>query len=76
MVSNKDEKLIRQSTSFYEQAIFYYVRKFFPDALNRYQIECAGNKVEIDIFVPSIKVGIEYDGGFPFRSIGLGYTRH
>ena len=48
-------------TSFPEQAIFFYVKKSFPDAEN-------GNKTilngrEIDIFVPSLNVGIEFDGG-------------
>lgn len=49
----------RQSqTSFPEQAIFYYLKRIFPDAKNRYLYEGQ----EIDIFIPSIKVGIEYDG--------------
>lgn len=48
-------------TSFQEQAIFYYVKSRFPDAEN-------GNKTildgkEIDIYVPSLNVGIEFDGG-------------
>lgn len=47
-------------TSFPEQAIFYYIKKYYPDAVNRYKLE----KYEIDIFIPSIKVGIEYDGVF------------
>lgn len=45
-------------TSFPEQAIFYYVRKVYPDAVN-------GDKrfgTELDIFIPSINVAIEYDG--------------
>ena len=45
-------------TSFPEQAIFYYFKKIFPDTINRY----ADNNQEIDIFIPSIKIGIEYDG--------------
>lgn len=45
-------------TSFPEQAIFYYVRKYYPDAIN-------GDKhlgIEFDIYIPSKKVAIEYDG--------------
>ncbi len=45
-------------TSFPEQVIFYYVKELFPDAENGYKI-C---NLEIDIYIPSIKVGIEYDG--------------
>lgn len=46
-----------RGTSFPEQAIYYYVNKLLP-AVNRYII----NGVEIDIFVPSLNLGIEYDG--------------
>lgn len=45
-------------TSFPEQAIFYYVSKLFPDAIN-------GDrhlKIELDIFIPTISFAIEYDG--------------
>ncbi|MBO4294016.1 MAG: zinc-ribbon domain-containing protein [Alphaproteobacteria bacterium] len=45
-------------TSFPEQAILYYLKKLYPDTEGR-------NKdlgIELDIFIPSIKVAIEYDG--------------
>ena len=48
-------------TSFPEQAILYYVKKYFPDAINGYR-GIFKNAMEIDIYIPSIKVGIEYDG--------------
>lgn len=48
-------------TSFPEQAIFYYISKFFPDAINRY------GKPEIDIFIPSLNFGIEYDGEYSHK---------
>ncbi len=48
------------NTSFAEQAIFYYVKEICPDAINRY-IDKDVNK-EIDIFIPTLKLGIEYDG--------------
>ncbi len=51
-------------TSFAEQAIYYYLRKIFPDAKNRELIE----KNEIDIYLPSLKVGIEYDGVWYHKS--------
>ena len=49
------------STSFPEQAIYYYVKKCFPDAINRYK-EPFDNGMEIDIYVPMYRIGIEYDG--------------
>ena len=51
----------RRQTSFPEQAIFYYVKKLFPCAINRYK-DIFQNSMELDIFVPDIKLGIEYDG--------------
>ena len=45
-------------TSFPEQAVYYYVKKEFDDAINGYKLSTA----EIDIYIPSIRIGIEYDG--------------
>ena len=45
-------------TSFPEQAIFYYLRKVFNDAILR--DKSIGR--ELDIFIPSLNIGIEYDG--------------
>lgn len=45
-------------TSFPEQAIFYYISREYPDAIN-------GDKhlgIELDIFIPSLNIAIEYDG--------------
>ena len=53
---------VRQ-TSFAEQAIFFYIKKIFPEAVNRYT-GIFENQMELDIFIPSIKVAIEYDGVF------------
>lgn len=47
-----------RSTSVPEQLIFYTIKEYFPDAINRFKF----GKDEIDIFIPSINVGIEYDG--------------
>lgn len=49
------------STSFPEQAIYYYVKKCFPEAINRYK-EPFENGMELDIYIPTFKFGIEYDG--------------
>ena len=52
---------IRKQTSFPEQAIFYYVKQIFPDAISKYK-DIFEQSMELDIFIPSIKLGIEYDG--------------
>ena len=51
---------IRKHSSFAEQAIFFYVSKRYPEAVNRYTD--IFDKMELDIYVPSLKLGIEYDG--------------
>lgn len=45
-------------TSFPEQAVFYYLKNVFEDALLR--DKSIGR--ELDIYIPSIHCGIEYDG--------------
>jgi len=52
---------LRQKTSFPEQAIFYYVKKLWPNSMNKYK-DCFGDKMELDIYIPEIKTAIEYDG--------------
>lgn len=46
-------------TSFPEQAIYFYLKEIFNDTINRYR---HNSKWEIDVFVPSLNFGIEYDG--------------
>lgn len=48
------------NTSFPEQAVFYYVKKVFPNAINRF----SEFGFEIDVYIPHYNVGIEYDGQF------------
>lgn len=48
-------------TSFLEQTIYYYIKQYFSDAIWGYRSEEL-EKFEIDVYIPSIKVGIEYDG--------------
>jgi Zn finger protein HypA/HybF involved in hydrogenase expression len=50
-----------RQTSFAEQATFYYIKKAFPDAISRYK-EIFKNGMELDIYIPSKKLAIEYDG--------------
>ncbi|MGI1813943.1 zinc-ribbon domain-containing protein [Priestia sp. TGN 0903] len=49
------------ATSFNEQAVFFYIKKLFKDAENRYLVD---KRTEIDIYIPTLKLGIEYDGLF------------
>lgn len=53
----------QSQTSFPEQALFFYIKRLYSDAINRYVF----NKKEIDIFIPSIKTGIEYNGYFSHK---------
>lgn len=47
--------------SFPEQAIYYYIKQVFPNAINSYKPDWLG-KMEIDIYIPELNLGIEYDG--------------
>lgn len=47
-----------KTTSFGEQAVFYYIKRIFSDAINRYR----NFGIELDVYIPSIKMGIEFDG--------------
>ena len=49
---------MENTNSFCEQALFYYVRKAFPDAINGDH----STGMELDIMIPSLKVALEYDG--------------
>lgn len=50
-------------TSFPEQAIYYYIQQYFPDAINGYRNKENGI-TELDIYIPSLRIGIEYDGSY------------
>ena len=47
------------TTSFPEQAIFFYMQHYYPDCVNG-DVSTIG--IELDIYIPSIRVAIEYDG--------------
>ena len=49
-------------SSFPEQAIFFYVKKAYPDAINGYTDIFHNHGMELDIYIPSLSIGIEYDG--------------
>ncbi len=48
-------------TSFPEQSVFFYVKKAFSDAENRYS-GAKFNISEFDIYIPSLQTAVEYDG--------------
>lgn len=48
-------------TSLPEKAIYYYIKKIFPDAIENVHLSFLG-KMELDIYIPSVKLSIEYDG--------------
>ena len=50
-----------RQTSFAEQAVYYYVRQLYQDAISRFTADFLG-RMELDIYIPSIKYAIEYDG--------------
>lgn len=59
----------RSRTSIPEQILYYYIKKYFPDALNMFSI----NGVSYDIYIPSQKVVIEYDGSEWHRNKNTDY---
>ena len=50
-----------RQTSFAEQAVYFYIKKLFSDAISRYT-DIFKNGMELDIYIPSRKLAIEYDG--------------
>jgi hypothetical protein len=49
-------------TSIREQSVFYYLRQVFTDVENRAEIQSEKKKFEMDIYIPSLKLAVEYDG--------------
>lgn len=49
-------------TSFPEKAIFFYVSHVFPDAISNSYVDVGGVATSLDVWIPSIKTAIEYDG--------------
>lgn len=60
-IKNKGAIRPQNRTSFPEQAIFFYISKHHKDALNGYT-EIFENGMELDIYIPSLRTAIEYDG--------------
>ena len=47
--------------SYPEKAVYYYIKKYFKNALENVRLEILEGK-ELDIYIPNLKIGIEYDG--------------
>ena len=56
-----------RNSSFPEQAVFYYISKVFPEAINGDRNIISPN--ELDIYIPTIKTAIEYDGQAFHKSV-------
>lgn len=52
-------------SSFPEYAVLYYINKYFPSATKLKTEKIS----EIDIYIPKLKVGIEYDGPAHMKSV-------
>lgn len=52
-----------RQTSFAEQAVFYYIKQVYPDAISRCSDILPG-RMELDIYIPSLQLAIEYDGSY------------
>ena len=51
-----------KGTSFPEQALYYYFKMVYPDAVNGYKGCFDTSKMELDLYIPEINTGVEYDG--------------
>ena len=65
----------QNKTSFPEQAVFFYVKRRFPDAISRYK-GILPNGMELDVYVPSLRIGVEYDGANWHKDSGLDHERN
>lgn len=54
-------------TSFPEQAIIYYLNGVFPDLENTYILPFFKNRTTVDVYIPSLKLAIEYDGEYAHK---------
>ncbi len=50
------------NTSAAEQWLYAEMRQHYPDVCHRRRLQVKGGNVEVDLYVPSLKLAIEYDG--------------
>lgn len=60
--------------SYKEVEVFEYVKSIYPDLVESNVKGILGGRSEIDIWIPKLKVGIEFDGLF-WHSEGVGISR-
>lgn len=58
----------RYQISYNQMAVYYCIKKYFPDAIYEYSEPQHANR-KIDIFIPSYRIGIEYDGNWSHQKI-------
>lgn len=51
-----------------ELHVYFYVKKYFSETISSYS-DVLNELSEIDIFIPNLKIGIEYDGGLYHQNI-------
>lgn len=59
--TNCPDCIAGRQTSFREQAFYYYLKQIFPDAISRFKAGWLG-RFELDIYIPSRNLALEYDG--------------
>lgn len=57
----------RYNVGFPELAIYFYIKQIFTDAQLNAQIEKIGTYKSVDVYIPSLNLVIEYDGGHTHR---------
>lgn len=58
-------------TSFPEQFLYYCIKQVFKDTKNRYKVNNDGKLYEADIFIPQLRLAIEYDGFYHLYKSGI-----
>ena len=53
-----------------EQSLYRLVRQFFEDAIYQYHVSWLSNQ-SLDIYIPSIRVGIEYQGAQHYEPVDI-----
>ena len=49
-------------TSFGEKALYFYIHRVFKDSIENYKNRDKLGSMELDVYIPSINTGVEYDG--------------
>jgi len=55
---------LEKRTSVPEKAIYYYIKKYVSESLPNYRNRRILNGLELDIYIPTLKLAIEYDGHY------------